>query len=98
MFGNLIWYDRVYLCCEDANLENPDTCSVIKGFNCVRFDSYFAANAFIGTYKTKVRHAMIPVCKWVPTIFDHYVLNWKLKKMFWGGKITIGRGYNKYNF
>lgn len=97
MFGNSTWHNRVYVV-KMRIWKPPDTCSVIKGFNYVRFDSYFAANAFTGTTKVKVRHAMIPACKWVPTTFDYYLLNWKLNKMFWGGKITIDRGYNKYNF
>jgi hypothetical protein len=36
------------------------------------------------------------MCKWVPEIFDKYILGWKLKKIYWGGQISIGYGYNKY--
>ena len=40
------------------------------------------------------RHTMIPICKWVPVIFDKYILNWKLKNMYWLGYHTvINRGY-----
>lgn len=39
---------------------------------------------------------MIPMCKWVPEIFDKYILNWKLKNMYWLGKNSFGCGYNGY--
>jgi hypothetical protein len=39
---------------------------------------------------------MIPICKWVPIIFDKYILNWELKNMYWLGKHTvINRGISK---
>jgi hypothetical protein len=36
-----------------------------------------------------VRHTMIPICKWVPIIFDKYILNWELKNMYWLGNHTL---------
>jgi hypothetical protein len=40
---------------------------------------------------------MLPICRLVPVIFYRYILNWKLKNMYWLGKHTIGisNGYNK---
>lgn len=93
------WYDRVYLCYEDTNFKPPTTYGPIKGFDCYRYNSF--KNADIGwnnkteLYKLDVRHTMIPMCKWVPQIFDKYILNWKLRNMYWGGQICMGRGYNR---
>jgi len=94
------WFDRVYLCWEDTNFKPPTTYGPIKGFDCYRYNSF--KNADIGwnnkneLHKIDVRHTMIPICKWVPEIFDKYILNWKLQNMYWGGKISMGRGFNKY--
>jgi hypothetical protein len=39
---------------------------------------------------------MIPMCKWVPEIFDKYILHlWKLRNMYWLGKHTLWQGYNR---
>lgn len=94
------YYDRVYLCYEDTNFKPPNTYDAIKGFDCYRYNSF--KNANIGwnnkteLHKLDVRHTMIPICRWVPEIFDKYILNWKLKNIYWGGKICMGRGYNGY--
>ena len=94
------WYDRVYLCYEDTNFRPPNTYGPIKGFDCYRYNSF--KNADIGwnnkteLHKLDVRHTMIPMCKWVPEMFDKYILNLKLRKMYWVGQIVMGRGYNKY--
>ncbi len=97
----LNWYDRVYLCYEDTNFKPPTTYGSIKGFDCLRYNSF--KNADIGwnnkteLHKLDVRHTIIPMCKWVPQIFDKYILNWKLRNMYWGGQICMGRGYNRMN-
>lgn len=95
------WYDRVYLCYEDINFKPSNTYQRIKGFDCYRYNSFKNADYAWNNYKTElhkleVRHTMIPMCRWVPEIFDRYILNLKLRKMYWGGKICMGRGYNKY--
>ena len=95
------WYDRVYLCYEDTNLRPPNTYSAIKGFDCYRYNSFYNANYAWDNnrkelHKLYVRHTMIPICRWVPEIFDRYILNWKLRNMYWGGQISIGSGYNRY--
>ena len=95
------WYDRVYLCYEDTNFKPPNTYSAIKGFDCYQFNSFKNADIAWNTNKTElhkldVRHTMIPMCRWVPEMFDKYILNWKLRNMYWGGHICMGRGYNKY--
>jgi hypothetical protein len=46
--------------------------------------------------KLDIRHTMIPMCKWVPEIFDKYILNWKLRNMYWKGQHSFGCGYNRY--
>lgn len=95
------WYDRVYLCYEDTNFRPSNTYDAIKGFDCYRYNSFYNADyAWINCrqelHKLKVRHTMIPICRWVPEIFDRYILNWKLRNMYWGGQISMGRGYNRY--
>ena len=35
------------------------------------------------------RSTMIPICKWIPPIFDKYILNKKLLKLYWSGKHDI---------
>lgn len=104
-----IYYDRVYLCYEEIKLNvcygekkfgTPTTYGPITGFNCYKYSSF--QNADDGWYKDRpefnkldIRHTMIPMCKWVPEIFDKYILNWKLKNMYWKGKIWTGKGYNR---
>ena len=95
------WYDRVYLCWENTNFKKPNTYEAIKGFNCYRYNSFESADYAWKNHKEteqklEVRHTMIPMCKWVPEIFDKYILNWKLRNMYWLGKISIGNGYNRY--
>jgi hypothetical protein len=95
------WYDRVYLCFED--IDNKETTHLpIKGFKCYRFNSFSSADygwkiCNNNISKLEVRHTMIPMCKWVPEIFDKFILNWKLKNIYWLGKNSFGRGYNKYS-
>lgn len=91
------WYDRVYLCWEDTNFYKPTTYDPVKGFNCYKYKSFEAANKVwentLYEYKDmKVRHIIIPVCKWIPKIFDEYVINWKLRKIYWLEKNTFGIG------
>lgn len=95
------WYDRVYLCYEDTNLRPPNTYSAIKGFNCYQYNSFKNAdyawnNSRTELHKLDVRHTIIPICRWVPEIFDRYILNRKLINIYWGGQIFIGRGYNRF--
>ena len=88
------WYNRVYLCYEDVPYNHPNDSLPIKGFMCYRFNSF--DNADIEHKKLIFRTTMIPICKWVPEIFDKYILNWKLRNIFWLGEHTLRRGYNYY--
>lgn len=95
------WYDRVYLCWEDTDLKTPTTYGPIKGFNCYRYNSFANADYAWQNHreveqKWDIRHTMIPMCKWVPEIFDKYILNWRLKNMYWLSKNSFGCGYNRY--
>ncbi len=95
------WYDRVYLCYEDVPNNQPNNSLPIKGFKCYKYNSFENADAgwdnVISLQKNDIRHTMLPICRWVPVIFDRYILDWKLKNMYWLGKHTIGisNGYNK---
>jgi len=95
------WYDRVYLCYEDVPNNQPNNSLPIKGFKCYKYNSFENADNgwdnVISLQKNDIRHTILPICRWVPVIFDRYILNWKLKNMYWLGKHTIGisNGYNK---
>ena len=95
------YYGPVYLCYEETDNKPPTTYGPIIGFNCYKYKSFKDADD--GWYKSKhelhnldIRHTMIPICKWVPEIFHKYILNWKLKKLYWlGGIYTYQQWYKK---
>jgi hypothetical protein len=78
------WYDRVYLCVENKS----DTQSIGK-FHCYPFESFEKADEYsiiISIYQNnKIRHTMVPMCKWIPNRFHSYFLNKTLKNMYWTG-------------
>lgn len=39
---------------------------------------------------------MIPICEWAPVILDKYILDWKLKNMYWLGKHTVNTANTRY--
>lgn len=90
------WYDRVYLC-YDNRFPNKTLYGKIFGFNCFRYKSVMeACEAYdknnILSKKDKeedIIHAIIPICKWMPPFLDKYILNRKLRNVFWFGKIQI---------
>lgn len=92
------WYNRVYLCLEINDSLYTNTFGPIKGFNCYKFYSIESAN--FAWYNKKeynkinIRHTIIPICKWIPSILDKYVLDWKLKKIYWLGNHYVSTGYN----
>ena len=94
------WYDRVYLCYEDVPHNKPNNSLPIKGFKCYKYNSFENADAgwdnVISLQKNDIRHTMLPICRWVPIIFDRYILDWKLKNMYWSGKHTMCNGYNGF--
>lgn len=85
------WYNRVYLCYEDVRHNQPNDSLPIKGFKCYRYNSFENADYMFKKEPNKenIRHTMIPICKWVPQIFDKYILNWKLRNIYWLGKHTL---------
>jgi len=95
------WYDRVYLCYEDVPNNQPNNSLPIKGFKCYKYNSFENAdngwNKDLPEYnKMPIRHTMLPICRWVPVIFDRYILDWKLKNMYWLGNHTIYNGSCRY--
>ena len=96
------WYDRVYLCWEDTDFKPPKTSAPIKGFKCYKYNSFEIADFDWNTklqeyHRMNIRHTMIPICKWVPCIFDKYILDRKLKKMYWLGNHSFGSVYKVYS-
>lgn len=92
------WYNRVYLCYEDVSYK-PNDILPIKGFKCYRYNSFENADKVSNKFykMNNIRHTMIPICKWVPYIFDKYILNWKLRNIYWLGIHTIHQGYNGFS-
>jgi hypothetical protein len=94
------WFNRVYLCWEYAIFRKPDSSLPIKGFKCYRFNNFENANNGRNYLlendqeSPNVRHTMIPICKWVPQVFDKYILNWKLQNIYWKGHHMLGNGDN----
>lgn len=91
--------NRVYLCYEDFQFIKSNDCAPIKGFVCYRYKNYDAANNAHDTniYGRNIkdypcRYAIIPICKWVPQKLDKYILNLKLMKIYWWGRIIVGNG------
>ena len=93
------WFNRVYLCYEDVPHNQPNNSLPIKGFNCYKYNSFANADMDMDRMKidkmTNIRHTMIPICRWVPQMFDKYILNWELKNMYWLGSHTIKNPNNK---
>jgi hypothetical protein len=87
------WSNRVYLCYEDTSNQNGNRFLPIKGFKCYRYNNLVEANSGLKNKikKDEIRHAIIPICKWVPDMFDKYILNWKLRNMYWLGRHIIYR-------
>ena len=97
------WYNRVYLCYEELYRNQPNDSLPIKGFKCYRYNSFENANKGWNNdreefNKMNIRYTMIPMCKWMPQIFDKYILNRKLRNIYWLGKHTLGQGYNSKSF
>jgi len=90
------WYDRVYLCLEDTDFTTSKNINPIKGFRCYKYNSLLNVYAVWNNNLTNYqRHAIIPICKWVPNIFDRYILNYKLKNIYWLGNHIVCNGYKK---
>ena len=86
------WYNNVYLCIEKKRDNN-----IINGFNCYNFSNINEANKYCKHYLNieNYRHTIIPVCKWVPSIFHKQYINYYLKKKYWKNDITIFKQKNK---
>jgi len=79
------WYDRVYLC-----VEHKGNTQVIGNFHCYPFESYEKADEYSKNISyiyqdKKIRHTMVPMCKWIPNRFHSYFLNKTLRNMYWKG-------------
>jgi hypothetical protein len=94
-------FNRVYLCYEDTDFYKANSSLAIKGFKCYRYNSFENADRAWNNdrkelHKLKLRVTMIPLCEWTPVILDKYILNWKLKNLYWLGKHTVNTGNTRY--
>ena len=81
-FRNLLKKQIIYLCVEENILEHQ----IIHGFIIRPFQDYKLAclffeknykNSFIG------RHVMIPIYSFIPSIFHKWILEFKLRNIYW---------------
>ena len=91
------WYDRVYLCEQETGY------SQLIVYNCTRHTSFKSAyysweqdRENDNKFKLEIRHTMIPMCKFIPEIFDNSILNWKLRNIYWLDNNSFGKDSNKY--
>jgi hypothetical protein len=98
LFGNYNTNIRTYLCLERESSTNNNQ---IVGFDCYQYnnnnaksdDRWYSYLQFISNINSttttllynKRRHTVLHVCKWVPPIFDKYILDWKLQNKYWLG-------------
>lgn len=92
---NKEYYDRVYLCYKETNNKPPTYDPNVGVINCHKYKSFQDAENWLFIYRKEIhtlniRYTMIPICKWVPEVFDNYILNWKLENSYW-----LGQGYKK---
>ena len=81
------YYNRVYLCLE-KDYDNHGL--PIKGFHCFQYHHFEEAHKeYYNIFSRFGRPTIIPICKYVPSYFDPFIVNYKLKKMFWLGNHTF---------
>jgi hypothetical protein len=59
-------------------------------YECSKYDTYeIADNVFNQKYKyeNNISSTLIPVCRFIPLFFHHYILHYKLSKIFIKNKI-----------
>lgn len=86
------YYNRVYLCTEDLTPINRSNYNMpIRGFICKKFCDFEFADEYYQNMPNKenIRSTMIPICKWSPLWFDKYILEFRLKNIFWLGKHRV---------
>ena len=73
--------DKIYLCYQYKN-DNNINCTLFKSF--IEADHYYDTNI----HNTNIHNStMINICKYSPIIFDKYILDFKIKKIFFNIKI-----------
>jgi len=85
------WYNRVYLCYENADNKNKNNnnMNTIYGVNCYKYSSIENAHfdsQIIMHNNLDIKFIIIPICKWIPTIFDSLFLHYKLNKYWLGNR------------
>jgi len=85
------WYNRVYLCYENTDNKNKNNNKVnvttgakIKPARITR-NAHFDSQIIMHN-NLDIKYIIIPICKWIPTIFDSLFLHYKLKKYWLGNR------------
>jgi hypothetical protein len=80
--SSLYWY----LCIFDKEHDY-----INKKYNCVKFDTFTTADLYCSENINKYENqtTVIPVCKYIPTLFHKYILNYKIRNIFYKVKIHI---------
>lgn len=84
---------RVWYACIEKYNDN-DKKGVINGFDCLKCETYIHAEkqkiiAVSRDLKIGLRKTIISVCKWVPSFFHPFIINYKLKNKYWKNNIEI---------
>lgn len=76
-----------YLCIFDKEHDDYKN----KKYNCIKFDTFSRANIYCSENVNKFENptTVISVCKYVPTLFHKYILNYKIRNLFYKVKIHI---------
>jgi hypothetical protein len=96
-----------YLCVINLNLNNTNTNNNtnntnnnnnnIKDCKCVKYDYNYCKNENfnLNILGNNLKTILIPVCKYTPTMFHKYILNYKLDNSIFFEKIKIINSQNK---
>jgi hypothetical protein len=83
LFFTKPFFDRFYLCVYDNKMHHIS-------FKCEKFNTFYEADFKCKLYNRnknanfwEARTTIVSVCAFVPKVFDKYILDWKLKKIFW---------------
>ena len=91
-----------YLCVINLNLNNTNSNNSnntnnnnIKDCKCVKYDYFKNENFNLNILGNNLKTILIPVCKYTPTMFHKYILNYKLDNSIFFEKIKIINSQNK---
>lgn len=79
-----------YLCVINKNTNSTD----INNCKCVKYNDFRSANFNLNILGNNFQTNLIPICKYTPTMFHKYILNYKLDNSIFFEKIKILNSQN----